>query len=73
MRYVNLITKMGLVMILSFPLFSFGQKLIDKDTFQDENGTTFKVGDDLMTEKKQTCPLSAYLPVRESFYNCLPS
>ena len=49
MRYVNLIMKMGLVMILSFPLISFGQKLIDEDTFQDENGTTFKVGDDLMT------------------------
>ncbi|GAA4793315.1 hypothetical protein GCM10023231_21960 [Olivibacter ginsenosidimutans] len=36
-------------MALCFPLFSYGQRLIDDDTFEDENGITFKVGDDLMT------------------------
>lgn len=53
MKKTNLILKIGLVIALSFPFFSYSQELVDEDTFVDADGRQFKVGDDLLLGEVQ--------------------
>lgn len=48
MKSANLILKIGLLIALSFPYFSYSQELVDENTFVNADGRQFKVGDDLM-------------------------
>jgi len=47
MKKYSSFTKISLIMLFFIPVLSFGQELVDEETFRDATGHEFKVGDDL--------------------------